>query len=224
MTTPRPQLESARPRALRSRARLGALLAGGIALTLSACASAIQVTRDFDPDADFTAYRTFAIRGGEVIERTNSGAPTRTQLEERLETALRNTLQARGLEENDASPDVYVTYVAGAQDRTQVESWGVHAQAGMGWRGGWGMGGWGRGGMGMGGWWGPSYQRFWSRTYTQGSLMVDMVDAHTQQLVWRAYSSAEVTPEKLAGPSGAAFIQEVLDKAFEAFPPAHRRR
>ncbi|MCI0570154.1 MAG: DUF4136 domain-containing protein [Myxococcaceae bacterium] len=200
MTTPHPNREATR--------RI--LLTAGLALALSACAT-VQVKRDYDPNADFSAYHSFAIRSGKVVNRTDPGVSD-TLLNERVDAALKNTLKAHGLQENTESPDLYVTYVAGARERTEVESWGPEAY------GGWGWGGWG-----PDGWWGPGYDEFWTRTYTEGTLIVDLVDARTKQLVWRAYSSEEVTPGKLAGPEGATFMQKVTDKVFETYPPEPKK-
>ena len=44
--------------------------------------------------------------------------------------------------------------------------------------------------------------------------MIDLVDARSQKLVWRAYCVAEGT-----GMSDPAFIQKAVNKAFEHFPP-----
>ena len=62
--------------------------------------------------------------------------------------------------------------------------------------------------------WGAYPQDFWVSEYPEGTLVIDLVDARSQKLVWRAYCVAEGT-----GMSDAAFIQKAVSKAFERFPP-----
>ena len=74
-----------------------------------------------------------------------------------------------------------------------------------------GYAGWGwRGGMGMG------TSTTTVRTYTQGTLIVDLFDARTKQAVWRGTGTATVPKS----PSDVnATVQAALDKMFANFPP-----
>jgi Domain of unknown function (DUF4136) len=58
------------------------------------------------------------------------------------------------------------------------------------------------------------YTQWWTRTYEEGTLIIDLIDAHSKKLIWRAYASSEVktpvTEEK---------IRKAVDKAFTKYPP-----
>ena len=64
------------------------------------------------------------------------------------------------------------------------------------------------------GMWGSYPQDIWVSEHPEGTLVIDLVDARTQKLVWRAYLTAEG-----AGMSDPAFIQSAVNKAFERYPP-----
>ncbi len=78
----------------------------------------------------------------------------------------------------------------------------------MGYRGGWGWGGWGWGGGWSGG-------RSSMETYTEGTIVVDVLDTKTRTLVWRgiaenAFRKPNPDDEKVA---------KVIGKVMLNFPP-----
>ncbi len=81
------------------------------------------------------------------------------------------------LTEVSSDPDVYVTYHTSSQDkvRLQTNSWGYGF-------GGYGRGRWDYYGYGFGG---PVYSTTTVHEYEQGTLVVDIWDAASQELVWR---------------------------------------
>jgi hypothetical protein len=66
--------------------------------------------------------------------------------------------------------------------------------------------------------WGAYPQDFWVSEHPEGTLVIDLVDARTQKLVWRAYCTAQGS-----GMSDPAFIQKAVSRALEHFPPAPPR-
>jgi hypothetical protein len=91
--------------------------------------------------------------------------------------AVRNDLAGHGIEQaTNGKPDFYVAFYVGLQDRYDVN----YVPYGLpvfhrGFRTGW----WG---------WPRGYD-VWAVPYTQSTVIVDIIDAHTNQLVWRGYDT-----------------------------------
>jgi len=179
---------------------LGGVVVGLAMLTLS-CAS-VSIATDYDRNVDFAHYRTFAFLGGHIWVN-GMADDNNTLVKDRIRRSVVAELTAKGLQQVTSNPDVYVAYLAGARTRTEVEATGPYV-AGFGPY------------FGVGGWWGPMYTDWWARTYTEGTLVVDLVDAQSKKLVWRAYAETEVNR-----PISDQKMQQVVDKAFKKFPPQH---
>ena len=98
-------------------------------------------------------------------------------------------LQAKGWNEASSGGDVAVVAHVATKERQSLDA----MYAGPSW-GGWG---WGPGWYGMGMNMGATTTHV--RTYTVGTLVVDMFDAKTKQAVWRGTASGTVpgSPEKV---------------------------
>lgn len=179
---------------MRSLARVAltaVLLAGG-------CAT-VSVATDYDHTADFSRYHTFQIVGGHLVHE-GVADDNNTLVKDRIAGALRSGLQAKGLQEASADPDLDVGYFGGARSRTEVEGMPSYGP--------------GVGPYWSGGWWGPTYNDWWTRSYNEGTLIIDLIDAHTKRLVWRAYAQAEIQV-----PLSDQKIRDAVNKALQSFPP-----
>jgi len=178
--------------------RPGLAAAVGAALLAAACAT-VQVAIDYDRTADFARYHTFQIVGGHLVQE-GVADDSNTLVKDRIESALRATLQSKGLQEGGAGADLDVGCFAGARTRTEIEAMPGYGP--------------GFGPFWTGGWWDPAFNDWWTRTYNEGTLVIDLVDAHTKRLVWRAYAQAEIHV-----PVSEEKIREAVGKAFRSFPP-----
>jgi Domain of unknown function (DUF4136) len=98
--------------------------------------------------------------------------------------AIRRNLADRGFAETTSGrPDFYVAFYVGLQDRYDIQSMGYGVPF-----------------FHRRGWWGwPRGYDVWAVPYTQSTLIVDVIDARTNQLVWRGYDSGTLNsgkPEK----------------------------
>jgi uncharacterized protein DUF4136 len=91
--------------------------------------------------------------------------------------AIRNDLRSHGLvEATNGRPDFYVAFYVGLQERYDINSVGYGLPVfHRGFRTGW----WG---------WPRGYD-VWAVPYTESTVIVDLIDAHTNQLVWRGYDT-----------------------------------
>lgn len=162
--------------------------------------SAQKVSVDFDHEADFSHVRHYAWRTHPVFEKD-------PDLKELYATGIQIVLQAgneqmmkRGLRPDDHSPDVFVTFLLSA---TEQESERTVVDAGEWWTSGYG-------------WYSsPVWTSTVTEHYLAGTLVIDMVDAHTSKLLWRAYCSDTVREFRERDKN----IRSAVKTAFDKFPP-----
>ena len=165
--------------------------AAGLVL-LGTVALARSVTYDYDRGADFSRYKTYAwTRGTELKDELNHA---------RIVRAVDAQLAAKGLTgiEPSANPDVLVAYHASFERNLEIQGFSH---------------GWGPLGLGP--------DRAGSariQPVLVGTLVVDVTDARTNTIVWRAVASSDINPatsprkrdEKIAG---------TTEKMFKSYPP-----
>ena len=99
------------------------------------------------------------------------------------------------------SADVLIAYHTGTQDRQQYDTYGY------------GAGGW------WGGYWGGGMTTTSVRTYTEGTLILDVVDRENNELVWRG--SASKTIDEMESPEQRVkTVQSAVAKLLKDFPPS----
>lgn len=180
------------------RAALVAVAAAGIT---AACGSGISVRSDYDPGQLQTiqAYQTYA-----WLQDPSGADRGQGQLvQSRVVAAVDAELAKKGLTKVASDPDFRVGWHVSTQDKTDVQTYNDFY--------GYGYGAWGYGG--------PIYgSQTYVRNYTEGTLMVDVVDAGSNQLVWRGAAEGEVdvdaAPEERTQNINSAVAQILAD-----FPP-----
>lgn len=152
-------------------------------LTLVALpAGAQSVYVDYDRSVDFDSFRSFA--WAETPQTSIRGESPLTH--SRIKNAIEHYLAEAGLVEDAEQPDLYVTYHTSSKEevRLNTSSYG----AGYGPRWGWDP------------YWGGrmSTSTTTVHTYERGSLIIDLWDADSKQMIWRGTASAVVSanPEK----------------------------
>ena len=186
---------------------------------LSGC-SQTHVTSQATAGTDFTKYQTYAIKPGNVAYPGASDAQ-RQEIERRIQEAVALQLEGRGLTPQPEGPELIVTYTAGARAADGPWSGGgspeVRAPVGVDVRGdggGYDEPGLVRAREAPDGGVGDAEVR---RRYTEGSLVIDLLDGKSRKLVWRATANLE-----LASAGGARAIDEVVARAFAELPLGRR--
>jgi uncharacterized protein DUF4136 len=154
--------ESCRRRSGWSALRGLAVLALGLLAVHGARAQ--KVTMEFDQTIDFSKYKTFAIRDGQL----NSGNPALNSplVKKQIEADIQNNLTAKGLTMvKTGASDLNVRYTFGAARKTEVEAYPA-------------------------GWYGLG-TRYVRVPYAEGTLVIDLRDPTTRSLVWRAIAAEE---------------------------------
>jgi hypothetical protein len=171
-------------------------------LLLAGCSS-VSVNYDYDHDADFRAFTSYDwMQGPTVAVGDARAAQTRnTLLDQRIRKAVDGQLVDRGLKQR-ANPDLLVVYHIGVEDKINVTDWGYT----------YGSYYWGWGGRAV-----DVYQ------YQEGTLIIDLINAKTEMLVWRGWATK--TLEDNPSPEKAEYtINSVVEKIFRDYPPNKGRR
>jgi hypothetical protein len=136
-----------------------------VILTLMAALSSFaqKITIEFDEAVDFSKYRTFAIRDGQL--NSKNPALNSELVKKRIDADIERGLTARGMTKVSGPSDLNVRYRFGSARRAEIERYPA------GWRG-----------------FGTRLVRV---PYTEGTLVLDLRDPSTRSLVWRAIASEE---------------------------------
>ncbi len=169
---------------------------------LSACASGPDIRTDYDHNADFASYRTFAF----MQPLGTSQAGYATLLTERLKNATRLQMESRGYVYDERAPDLLVNFQAQAQQKTEYVPpppmpWGANY---YGYR------------MGYYSYW-PDYAMAPDVVqYTQGVLNIDLIDARRRQMVWEGVSTSIV--DDLQQAQSDVAINTIVSQIFARYP------
>jgi hypothetical protein len=161
-------------------------------------ASAQQVKTDYDRSANFAQYKTYS---WEHIK-------TKDSLDvDRIKNAVNTALAAKGWNQVDSSADVSIVAMEITRNQQTLNTF----YDGFG--GGWGWRRFGGGGFGE--------ATTTTETYKVGTVVVDLFDTKTKQLIWRGAAS-----NTLSNNSGKNIknLDKGVDKMFKTFPPGATKR
>ena len=171
---------------------------------LAACASN-KPNIDYDPTANFAAYKTFA---WSVTTDTQTGKSKNDNplIHQRVREAIENGLVSKGFSKADASEaDLLVTYhlsvvARGPATRGYVSvgigSFGSHSSVGI------------SVGAPVGA----------QRVVKEGTLVIEIMDAKTNSLIWQGSSSREVSQQQDPQKS-EQLIKQAVDEILANYPP-----
>jgi hypothetical protein len=154
-------------------------------------AFAQQVKSDFDHQANFSRYKTYSWQ--EV-------KPPNSLWDSRIKSAVDAQLAAKGWTQVDSGGDVAIVAIATSHTERTLQTFYDGMGGGWRWRG--------FGGMGE--------ATTTEQDYKEGTLLVDLYDAKTKQLIWRG--SAEDTVSNNAD-KNEKNLNKGVAKMFKKFPP-----
>jgi len=168
---------------------------------LTGCAP-FTVKYDYDAQAHFEQFRTYDWYAASPKAKGKAEGVANPIMDRRVRSAVARELAARGLKQEQAGePDLLVTYYPVYSHRALVTSTGFDS--------GWGYRPFG---LGMG------TRVTEVRPYQEGSIVLELVDNKTNQLIWQAAAEGALTG--LEDPQEA---EEQVGKAVKAllarFPP-----
>jgi len=149
------------------------LLAAGVALLVGSGSAMASAHSDYTKSFPLQTLKTFEFKDQRRISR--DPLANNAIWANDVKDAIRHDLAEHGIAEAaSGNPDFFVAFYVGLQDRYDMQ----YLDYGMpvfhrGFRTGW----WG---------WPRGYD-VWAVPYTQSTVIVDVIDAHTNQLVWRGH-------------------------------------
>jgi len=172
--------------------RIAFVLMGMMGL-FAIAASAQQVKTDYDRSANFGQYKTYS---WEQVK-------TKDALDvDRVKSAVNAALAAKGWSQVDSGGDVSIIAIETTQNQQTLNTF----YDGFG--GGWGWRRFGGGGFGE--------ATTTTETYKVGTLVVDLFDAKTKQLLWRGSSSNRLSNNSNKNIKN---LDKGVEKMFKKFPP-----
>ncbi len=165
------------------------------AILLTSCSS-VRVAADYDREANFDNYKTFAFFKPGIDKAEINDIDKR-----RILRAIEAELMAKGFTKSE-NPDVLVSIFTKSTQRVDIynNAWGPGA---------WGWGGYGRWGWGM--------NRNQVSTKTEGVLYIDLVDADKKELIWQGSGTGYLVTRNIE--KKEARIKEFVAKTMDQFPP-----
>ena len=151
------------------------------------------VRTDYDPAADFTAFRTYKFAGMTAL--SHRSLLDNSLVRKRIEQMVGEQLTSKGLRQVGAEEpsDLLVHYWVAVNEKHRIQGGGPY------WRGG-------LGGV-------SSYQ------YEEGTLIVDLETPAKKELVWRGSIVGVLGDSK---EDNMRMMHEALAKAFQDYPPGSK--
>ena len=170
-------------------------------VVLGGCAVGPEIRTDYDAEADFSRFSTFAFMDREERSTTRSYD---TLDDRRVITAVTRELEARGYRRVDENPDLLVNFAVVTQEIEELRAVPMTSYPWYGWRGGY-----------YHPWPAYGYETYVDR-YELGTLFVDLVDRQRRQLVWEGRVSGRVTEAARENPAGA--LDSAVSEIFARYP------
>jgi len=170
----------------------------GMMFLFAAKSSAQQVKTDYDRGANFGQYKTYSWAQVKTKEALDV---------DRIKTAVNAALAAKGWTPVDSDGDVSIVAIEITRNQQTLNTFYDGFEGGWGWRR------FGGGGFGE--------ATTTTETYKVGTLVVDLFDAKTKQLIWRGTSSDTLSNNS---DKNIKNLDKGVDKMFKHFPPGSSKK
>lgn len=170
----------------------------GMALLFAGAVSAQEVKTDYDRSANFRQYKTYS---WEQVK-------TKDALDvDRIKNAVNVTLMAKGWTQVESGGDVSIVAMEITRNQQTLNTFY------NGFGGGWGWRRFGGGGLGE--------ATTTTETYKVGTVVVDLFDSKTKQLIWRGATSDTLSNNS---DKNIKNLDKGVEKMFKNFPPGSSKK
>jgi hypothetical protein len=170
----------------------------GMMFLFAGKSSAQQVKTDYDRNANFGQYKTYS------WEQVKTKEPLDV---DRIKNAVNATLAARGWIQVESGGDVSIVAMEITRDQQTLTTFY------NGFGGGWGWRRFGGGGLGE--------ATTTTETYKVGTVVVDLFDTKTKQLIWRGAASDTLSNNS---DKNIKNLDKGVEKMFKNFPPGSSKK
>tara|TARA_R110001583_G_scaffold184965_1_gene344587 strand:+ start:464 stop:1024 length:561 start_codon:yes stop_codon:yes gene_type:complete len=166
-------------------------------LVLTSCSS-VRVATDYDREANFDNYKTFAFFKPGIDKAEINDLDKR-----RILRAIEAELMAKGYTKSE-NPDMLVSIFTKSNQRVDI------------YNNAWGNGAWGWGGYG--GWgWRSGWNNNQVTTTTEGVLYIDLIDAQKKELIWQGSGTGNLETRNVE--KKEIRVKEFVSQMLMQFPP-----
>ena len=160
-----------------------------------------KMATDFNPNLDFSKFKTFAYLGG--VEQLIRMQLNPDLLSDRIHRAVVRELTSKGLREvrPEENPDLVVRYWVETESDAQLTG-STH---------------WGTYGSYYGSYWTVMYTTMSTSNTHKGTIGIELIDAKGRDLAWRLFASEKIIhsdPDKIW-----KTIDNNIQNAFKTYPP-----
>jgi hypothetical protein len=166
-----------------------AILTGLVAFVLTAASFAQQVKTDYDRNANFSKYKTFS------FEKVQTSDPLWV---DRVKSAISSSLTEKGMTQVESGGDISIIAIGMTNTQQTLDTF--YNGFGGGWR--------------WGGRFGDATTT--TETYQVGTLVVDLYDSSTKELLWRGSASDTVSNKSS---NNIKNLDKGVEKMFKKYPP-----
>jgi Domain of unknown function (DUF4136) len=172
----------------------------GIAVLFATASFGEQVKTDYDRSADFSQYKTYSWEKVQTQDQLWVG---------RIKDAVNAALAAKGWTQVPSGGQVAIIAMETTKNQQTLNTFYDGFGGGWGWRrfGGGGMGGFGD-------------ATTTTENYKVGTLVVDLFDAHSKNLIWRGSASDTLSDKSEKNIKNS---DKGVEKMFEHFPPGPKK-
>lgn len=177
---------------------------------LAGTASAQKVRIEYDRDVDFSRYKTYDWKEHPFL-KNHPESRQFTVGAQLVQSDTNQILMRRGFTPVDLEPDLYITQFITARlgkETHTMPAAGVYPDMYM-WPGSW---------YSWSGAWFSAWDTF-VENYLEGILLLDVVDARTNKLLWRAACKTKIDEMKERHKD----IADTVKKALKDFPPVPKK-
>jgi len=166
----------------------------GAVLLFATASYAQQVKTDYDRGTDFSHYKTYS------WEKVQTQDPL---LVDRIKEAVNASMAAKGLTPVESGGDIAIIAIETTQNQRTLNTF--YDGFGGGWR------------------WGGGFGNATTTVdnYKVGTLVVDLFDAHSKNLIWRGSSSDTLSDKS---DKNIKNLDKGVKKMFDHFPPDMRNK
>jgi hypothetical protein len=165
----------------------------GVALLLASASFAQQVKTDYDRSADFSHYKTYSWEKVQTQDPLWSG---------RIKEAVNSALAAKGLTPVASGGDIAIVAIEMTKNQQTLNTF--YDGFGGGWR------------------WGGGFGNATTTVdnYKVGTLVVDLFDANSKQIIWRGSSSDTLSDKS---DKNIKNLDKGVEKMFDHYPPSAKK-
>jgi len=196
-----------------TRIKTATMLAAAM-LILSACASPKKANIDYDKNVNFSQYQTFAFYQAPADGAEPAAETANTEkkpaydplVDQHFKTAISREMTALGYRYDEQAPQLLVNYTTNVENREDVRSSPFSINAGYGFFGR-------NSALSLGF---PLFGGVETNRYKVGSVLIDVVDAAANRLIWQGMVEGKLTSAALKDPEKS--INETVTLIYQSYP------